>query len=267
MVYAMTYHHVVSLGSSFASGPGIEPLVDKVAGRSGRNYPSLLAVGLGAVLTDRTASGATLANIVDTPQRVGLKKLRPQLDDAPRDADLVTITAGGNDLGYSINMIRIALANRLRTSGLGRPLAGLLRPKTLPAVSEQQRTDMAEGLARVIGSIREQMPAARIVVVDYLTVLNSQSVNTANAPFTPDELTALNGVATILSEVLEETSQKMGVDFVASRAISTDHAVGAPEPWVVGMPAKIRGIASRPPFHPNEVGMKAIAAHLQEVLA
>lgn len=266
MVYAMTYHHVVSLGSSFASGPGIEPLVDKVAGRSARNYPSLLAAGLGAGLTDRTASGATLANIVDVSQRVGLRKLRPQLEDVPRDADLVTVTAGGNDLGYSISMIRIALANRLQSSVLGRPIAGLLRPNSLPAVTQHQRTALADGLTRVIESVREQMPAARIVLVDYLTVLSSHSFDATHAPFTPAELTALNEVAITLSEVFEETSQKMGVGFIDSRAISTDHAVGSPEPWVVGMPANIRGILSRPPFHPNETGMEAIAAQIQAFL-
>jgi lysophospholipase L1-like esterase len=44
-------------------------------------------------------SGATTATIVER-FRVLIRKLPPQLVGLPRDADLVTITAGGNDLRY-----------------------------------------------------------------------------------------------------------------------------------------------------------------------
>jgi len=37
----------VALGSSFASGPGIEPIIDPRCGRSGSNYAHLVAGRLG----------------------------------------------------------------------------------------------------------------------------------------------------------------------------------------------------------------------------
>jgi lysophospholipase L1-like esterase len=50
-------------------------------------------------VADLTVSGATTATIVER-FRVLIRKLPPQLVGLPRDADLVTITAGGNDLRY-----------------------------------------------------------------------------------------------------------------------------------------------------------------------
>jgi hypothetical protein len=50
----MTY---VALGSSFAAGPGIAPVVQKAALRSGRNYPHQVAERLSLRLVDVTCTG------------------------------------------------------------------------------------------------------------------------------------------------------------------------------------------------------------------
>ncbi len=91
----MARQRICALGSSFASGPGIKPLDDVSAGRSAKNYPHLLAAKLGAELTDLTCSGATLLDVLNT-----------QAHQVLEDADLVTLTAGGNDLGYSYDSDR-----------------------------------------------------------------------------------------------------------------------------------------------------------------
>jgi hypothetical protein len=46
------YRKIIALGSSFAAGPGIEPIEDTNAMRSSRNYAHLLADRLGANLVD-----------------------------------------------------------------------------------------------------------------------------------------------------------------------------------------------------------------------
>ena len=62
----------------------------------------MLAERLDADLTDVTISGATTATILDTPQiTVTGVRFPPQLRLLSESADLVTITAGGNDLGYA----------------------------------------------------------------------------------------------------------------------------------------------------------------------
>jgi hypothetical protein len=91
---------MVALGSSFAAGPGLEPVVDRAAMRSGRNYAHLVADRLGATLTDATVSGATTATILDEPHRVRRRVFPPQIESVHGVTELVTVTVGGNDLGY-----------------------------------------------------------------------------------------------------------------------------------------------------------------------
>ena len=94
---------IASLGSSFAAGPGIPPQIQPLhAGRSGRNYPHLLAQQLDAELTDLTVSGSTLLDIT-VNQRIDPLTggfFPTQLSNLPEDADIITITAGGNDINY-----------------------------------------------------------------------------------------------------------------------------------------------------------------------
>ena len=47
-----TIRLIAALGSSFAAGPGLEPVVDRVAMRSGANYAHLVANVLSAELID-----------------------------------------------------------------------------------------------------------------------------------------------------------------------------------------------------------------------
>ncbi len=99
----MTIASMAALGSSFAAGPGLPDVVNRRAMRSSRNYAHLTATALGARLIDATISGATTDTILTVPQRVGVTRFPPQIDsiDPTLDLDLVTITAGGNDLDYS----------------------------------------------------------------------------------------------------------------------------------------------------------------------
>ncbi|OII18442.1 hypothetical protein BIV01_02545 [Curtobacterium sp. MCBA15_013] len=74
--------------------------------RSGNNYAHQLADRLGAELVDRTVSGATTANVIDTPQEVAEGvSFPPQIDGLPTNADVVTVPAGGNDLHFAGAML------------------------------------------------------------------------------------------------------------------------------------------------------------------
>src|SRR5487761_853701 len=89
----------VAMGSSFAAGPGTgerAPGSPRRAGRSTRSYAHLAAAALGLDLHDVTFSGATTADLLG-PSAAGQPA---QLDAVTGDTRLVTITAGGNDVGY-----------------------------------------------------------------------------------------------------------------------------------------------------------------------
>src|ERR1700728_4596927 len=120
----------VAMGSSFAAGPGLPTRVPgspRRAGRSTGNYAHLLARALGLDLHDVTFSGVTTGDLL-SPSATGQPA---QLDAVTPDTALVTITAGGNDVGY---VGRLTLASlpwplrarpsvRARADGLGDPQA------------------------------------------------------------------------------------------------------------------------------------------------
>ena len=251
----MAYRHVVALGSSFAAGPGIPPVVDAAAGRSGSNYAHLAAEALGARLTDLSASGATTSTVVDQPQRVARKTYPPQLTGVPEDADLVTVTVGGNDLGYLPTVLRLAWANHFRARWYTRPLGNSLARRSVPVLDPDRAVD---GLQRVVEAVRTRAPGARVVLVDYLTILEEK---TPAPPFDAAQQKALRALGRRVNGAFAVAAQATGADLIQASVLSTGHGVGTAEPWVNGFG---RGASA---FHPNAAGMRAIADELLLTLA
>lgn len=252
----MGYGHMVALGSSFAAGPGVEPVEDRTAGRSTRNYPHLVAEQLGAQLVDATVSGATTATILDTAQRVGWRRFAPQIEAVTADTDLVTVTAGGNDLGYVSGVISTALLHRLWRRRLTRPVArriGARRP--LVAVTVQQQEAAAAGLVRVVEAVRDRAPGVRVVLVDYLPIFTDGFIPGPSGPFRVGEVDHFRGVASALSAVFRGAADRSGADLVPASDFSQSHGVGSADPWVNALQPWRTGSS----FHPNAAGMAAVA--------
>ena len=82
-----------------AAGPGIRPSAPGApfgSGRSARNYAHLVAQQRNLNLVDVTFSGATTAHVLAERQR----SAQPQIEALDGSEELVTITIGGNDVGY-----------------------------------------------------------------------------------------------------------------------------------------------------------------------
>jgi lysophospholipase L1-like esterase len=270
----LTYKTIAAVGSSFAAGPGIEPLVEAVAMRSGKNYAHQLAERLGARLVDLTVSGATTANVVDTPQQMaGGQVYPPQLDGVPADADVVTITVGGNDLRFAGSMLYTASV-RLEPQS---PIAEMLKP-TFPGGIPFPADDVVErataGLVRVVEQARAKAPAARILLVDYLTVLNEGSGPAT--PFSDAELRLFLLIQAATARVFKDAASRAKPELILASSLSAGHALGSPEPWVqpfvpftaqAGASPQQAMIRTGSAFHPNEAGMAAIARELERVLS
>ncbi|MFF1309065.1 SGNH/GDSL hydrolase family protein [Streptomyces sp. NPDC058307] len=258
--------HIAALGSSYAAGPGIEPVADRRAHRSARNYPQLLAERLGAALTDLTVSGATTETITSTPQRVGFRTFAPQLDGLPADADLVTVTAGGNDLQYIGSMVRLALAARFSSRRLSRPLGSMLRRDGVPRPSPADIDRAVTGLVRVVEEVRGRARDARVILVDYLTVVGPDTGYCRATPFdetTREEFRRLGGQ---VADVFTRAATRTGAELVAMGPRSRDHALGSPHPWVTGLPERLSRSGLTGAFHPNSAGMRAVAGAIADQL-
>jgi hypothetical protein len=179
----MTQIRIAALGSSFAAGPNIDPIADKAARRSGNNYAHQLASKLNADLADLTVSGATLHNVLDEPQLTSAwSTVPPQLEGLPPDADIVTLTVGGNDVGYPLGMIVDLLlsyfAVPLRWASnrfLGHPSTGISLEQLIQRLLD-------------VDAIHGKAPQARIYLVQYLSVFGEQSRPGPVLPLTSEQL-------------------------------------------------------------------------------
>lgn len=169
----------VALGSSFASGPGIDPLIDPSSSRSGANYPRIVAASLDLALTDVSCGGATVNDIVN-----GDRSGRPaQIDAVTADAALVTLTVGGNDIQYLPQLIRATYQHQpapldATLARIPDDLRRLITPMLCTPVTADDRRATADAvgglaarLADLLTDIQRRAPRSRVLVVDYLSIL------------------------------------------------------------------------------------------------
>jgi lysophospholipase L1-like esterase len=256
------YRLIAALGSSFAAGPGIEPIADAAAMRSERNYAHQLAERIGAKLIDLTVSGATTANIVDTPQQLAEGvEVPPQIEGVPVDADIVTITAGGNDLQFAGAMLYVAFIHAEPES----PVVSMLEPMFpagIPLPTKRSVAEATAGLVQVVEMVFAKVPAARILLVDYLTVLDN--CDEGVSLFSEAEVSKLIIIQSAVGQVFRDAAARTGAELVLASRLSAGHALGSAEPWVQPFHADLALAGGS--FHPNEAGMAAIASELERVL-
>jgi lysophospholipase L1-like esterase len=250
----------VAMGSSYAAGPGIRPVVNRGAFRSGRNYPHQVAAALSLELTDVTCSGATTDNILTTPQRTLTGKLPPQLSAVTPDTRLVTITAGGNDVGYIGALTKISLTNLAEhhVPGLS-PQSAWLNNWAGGVPAPARFVAVAHALTRVVEAVRERAPEARVVLVDYPGVVDADGEPHDRLPLTPEQVRQFGTAAAALAAAFERAATVTGAGLVTASLASTGHGADAKEPWVTGLKFGNPFLGGPVSWHPNLTGATAVA--------
>ncbi|MDE2596409.1 MAG: SGNH/GDSL hydrolase family protein [Sphingomonadales bacterium] len=241
----------VALGSSFAAGLGLGPRMPGsplVCMRSTHGYPHLLAAMTGLSLVDMSCSGSTTDHILHGGQVF----LGPQLDAIGPETRLVTITSGGNDVGY--------IGDLTLASGRGGMIGKLLWKGPKP-VAERDFGKVTENVVRIVQEIRRRAPRAVVVVVSYPAVLPEQG---SCAALGIDAAMADTGrqIAARLHDATQAAARRAGAVFVDMAAAGAGHDACAPEPWVNGAAP-----ASGAPFHPSQAGARATAAEVFKAIA
>ena len=247
---------IVNLGSSFSAGPGIPPQVNTAAGRSGANFAHLLAKALDADLTDLSVSGATLLNITETSQVANGQKFPPQIQGVPEDADIVLVLGGGNDMSYvgglfmehTWMMGAFSLINRLK---------GASMPAMPPPADEDEVT---RRFGKVLDAVHAKAPQARVIVVEYLTLLGPDTKPSIHVPFDAGRLKHHQAIASKLQSATRKVvdSRSEWCERVPMAELSQGHGIGSAEPWVFGCTA-MEQLTGKTWYHPNAEGMKAVA--------
>jgi len=242
----------VAMGSSYAAGAGIGPNQPGSPARCNRtvnNYPSLLAKGLGLALTDVSCGGATTAHVLGA-----WDELPPQIDAVKAGTRLVTITVGGNDLGF----VGVLFEGSCRA---GVTAFGPCRTAHVPEAADYAA--LGTNLRKIITEIRSRAPAARIVFIQYVSVMPDALCD--KTVIAPEQAGQARIIARRLAEVTSEAAHAGGAEVLDSDTLSRTHTPCAAEPWSTGFyPDYPR--SSGAPWHPSAAGHAAIAGLLMDAL-
>ncbi|MGV3511686.1 MAG: SGNH/GDSL hydrolase family protein [Novosphingobium sp.] len=241
----------VAMGSSFAAGPGVGPNTPETPSRCGRgvlNYPNLLAEKLKLSLVDATCSGATTEHVLGPWNEVPA-----QIESVTADARLVTITIGGNDVNFVGNIFAAACEQMAKPDP---------RCRTWRDIGEDVWQGDEERMRRIVREVRERAPQARIVFVDYITVLPPKGACAA-VPISEMRMKQSRDAAKRLAKLTAKVAREEGAELLRFSSLSKKHAPCSAEPWSNGMTApQGDGI----PVHPNRAGHAAAAQALADFL-
>ncbi|WP_283099078.1 SGNH/GDSL hydrolase family protein [Frankia sp. AgB32] len=239
----------VAMGSSFAAGTGIGADISTGCLRSARNYPHLLASRLHLDLVDVTCGGATVQNLLSTPQ--GDHPV--QIAGLTADTRLVTITAGGNDLAYSLSTLICANA-----AGTGKPCTSLPTPQDTKTAAAKLRTTFTA----LFAAIKAKAPQARIYLVTYPRVFpDPPKTCPGNVISTADSVT-LAGIGATLQNTSRLAATDAHITLIDAYTASAEHDVCAPaaDRWIDG------SNATGTPYHPNATGTAALSTLIATAL-
>jgi len=254
----------VALGDSYASAPVIPTQLSPTGcDRSSSNYPHLVAAALGLSLTDVTCGGATTADMTGAQQLAGGGTNPAQLEAVNASTSLVTLTVGGDDLGFSS-----ILENCLAYTPLGPTSVGWTCRSHYDAggVDSLATAISVTGpkLVGVLAQIHALAPRARVLVVGYPAILPPTGAGCwPRMPFTLTDAAYLRSVEVDLNAMLASVAARNGATYVDTYDPSTTHNACAPEStrWVE--PVLPEGAA---PVHPNAAGEAAMASMVEASL-
>ncbi|MFJ8440542.1 SGNH/GDSL hydrolase family protein [Kitasatospora griseola] len=255
----------VAVGDSYTSGLTIPPQngAPPGCGRSGVNYPSLVARQLGLQdFTDVSCSGARTGDLTSA-QRTDNGVNPPQLDALGPATRLVTVGIGGNDAGFLDVLGRCALEN-VRYNLIGGNSDAPCRSyyTTGAGRGEVQRKvqDTGERLTTALGEVKRRSPQARIFLIGYPALLPQDptrcaktlgdGIAAADIGFVAEQEQQLNAM-------LRQRAEAAGATFVDTYASSTGHDMCEAEGtrWIEPLGAT-GGLA---PMHPNAQGQQGMA--------
>ncbi|MGQ0576357.1 MAG: SGNH/GDSL hydrolase family protein [Pseudonocardia sp.] len=254
----------VALGDSFAAGPLIPLQTGLPPGclRSNRNYPALVARTFGVPdFRDVSCSGATTDHLTGA-QRTQLGTNAAQLDRLDAAVELVSITMGGNDIGFGEIIDECTRRSPLR------PFGAACRDFYTAGGRDQLAERIAATAPKVAASlaaIAERAPEAQVLVVGYPTILPDRGPGCFPVvPFSAGDVAYLRDTEKRLNAMLAAEADRAGAGYVDTYTPTIGHDVCQlpGTKWVEGLVPT----APAAPVHPNALGMTAMAAAVAETL-
>jgi lysophospholipase L1-like esterase len=239
--------HYVSLGDSYSAGEGLPDPVQP-CGRTPGAYPSLVAERAGLVPSLHACNGATTADVLDDEQDPGAGR---QIDAVAADTDVVTITIGGNDIGFRRVMTDCVLASLPCTRLADQVTAALagLGPRLLDVYRE----------------VRRRAPHARLLVIGYpqLVVDPAAATTGSCAGMTLDEVRWVRDEGDALDAVIKAAAATAGASYIDTAGPFSGHEACTAQPWMEGV--NLSDVVAS--FHPNPAGQEELARLVLDALS
>lgn len=243
----------VALGDSYAAGPLIpNPVLPLGCLKSDHNYPHLAAPGIGLTLRDASCSGATTVDMTN-PQNVEPDGPNPpQFNSLDASTTVVSLTIGGNDIGFSEVAESCITLNPFSHPCLDKYDAGGV--DQLKARIEAT----APKVAAVLQGIHARSPSAKIYVVNYPAIFPETGYGCwPQMPIGFLDVPYLRSTEQRLDSMLATQAAANGATLVNwyTASIGHDACKGSSTRWVEPLvPGELAA-----PIHPNKAGMQGAA--------
>ncbi|MDT3398390.1 SGNH/GDSL hydrolase family protein [Streptomyces sp. B1866] len=248
-----TYQRYVALGDSYASmGSLTEMYTDPDTGciRSHDNYPAMVKKALSpAAFMDATCAGAVTADVLDK-----------QLATVTPDTDLVTLSIGGNDIGFAV--IALTCGSRGLVSPFGHPCQDYYNQNGTDQIAETIALT-APKIDAVLAAITQRAPHAKVVVAGYLRLLPVEGGCWPSMPIADGDVRYLTGVQDKLNAMIADRAKAAGATFVNPGEATGHDACQLPwNRWIDG----VLPLANGTPVHPTAAGQRHVTELITSAL-
>lgn len=219
-----------ALGDSYASGYGVPPYYAAGCARSDAAYAVQVDGRMRIDLDDFVAcAGATTTSLI----------AGGQLEALDADTDLVTLSIGGNDIGWGQVVGACLLAGDAVCASATESTRALI-------------TGALPGLLRTVyDEVAARAPHADVFITGYARLFSPEYGAYLNA--SPAEQRSLNEGADLLNATISGVAAEYGFTFVDVTKRFVGHGVNAPDSWI--LPFEDAGR-----FHPDADGYEAYTA-------
>lgn len=207
--HAVSTVHYVALGDSYSSGVGAGSYTSESGScqRSTKAYSALWATEKAPASYKSVAcSGATTTSVVNS-----------QVSALSATTTLVSISVGGNDMGFSTIMTTCALQGTTQCVA------------AVQAAEDKARSQLNGLLNTVYNAIRSRAPNARVVVLDYPVFYQ---LGTICVGLSATSRAKINEGINLIDDLTRTAAQSHGFVFADVRSIFVGHQLCSGDKWL-----------------------------------
>lgn len=214
-------------------------------------------------------SGATIEDLYTDDTHANAGEI-PQLENLDEDTSLVTLSIGGNDVGFA------DVVEECLTKGILEWQDGCR--ETMGEETVKKIRDLKDDLVKLYDEMQRRAPNARILIVGYprmfpdepgvpgLEVGPSLDTGDLDEPIEPADQRWMNDMGQLLNQTIKAAAEEAGVEYVDVSDALDGHEIGTEDSWINdlnfewenGKPVDMGS------FHPNDEGQAAIARLVQQ---